>query len=120
MRTTITIDGRGVPFEATAATVLYYKNKTGGDIFKDFTTDDTETGYTTALNLAYVMAWQADRKNTPDTLEEWLDSFETFDMETVLTKCVNLWAKSLKMDVDVPANVKAGKDRKKKTTKGGK
>ena len=120
MRTTITIDGRDVPFVANAATVIYYHDKTGGDLFNDFGTADTETGYTTALNLAYVMAWQADKKHTPDSLEEWLDSFDTFDMENVLTTCVNLWSKSLKMDVDVPDDVKSGKDRKKKTAKGGK
>ena len=118
MRAVINIDGRDVPFVANAATVIYYKDKTGGDLFNDFTTDDTGIGYSTALKLAYVMAWQADKKNTPDTLEEWLDSFDTFDMETVLTECVSLWSKSLKMEVDIPDDVKAGKDRKKKTSKG--
>lgn len=120
MRAVIDIDGKPVPFVANAATVLYYKDKTGGDLFKDFTEGDTEAGYDTALKLAWVMAWQADKKNTPDTLEEWLDSFDTFDMETVLTECVSLWSKSLKMEVDIPDDVKAGKDRKKKTAKGGK
>lgn len=80
MRRIINIDGKDVPFAASAATVIYYRNTFNADLIRDFnklneqgtehlSTDVVET----FSRLAYTMAKQANSA-IPETVEEWLDS----------------------------------------------
>lgn len=99
MERVITIDGRAVPFKATAATIRNYRALFGRDLLLDFKqlqgdidkgdqlTADTLTIFE---NLAFVMAKQAD-PSIPDTADEWLDTFDMFSIYVVLPQIVELW-----------------------------
>lgn len=41
-------------------------------------------------NIAYVMAKHAD-SSIPDTVEDWLDAFDTFSIYQVLPQLIDLW-----------------------------
>lgn len=41
-------------------------------------------------NIAYIMHKHGD-KEQPDTIEEWLDQFETFDIYQILPEIVEMW-----------------------------
>ncbi len=99
MEKIITIDGKQVPFKATAGTIRRYRSKFGRDLLLDFKTlqDETSSGDTltaTALtifeNLAYTMAKQAD-PSIPEDPDDWLDGFEMFSIYVVLPQIVELW-----------------------------
>ena len=45
-------------------------------------------------NVAYIMAFQADR-TIPDTIDQWLDQFEMFSIYEVLGELVQLWGDNL-------------------------
>lgn len=99
----IEIDGRLVPFRASATIPRLYRAQFKRDIFKDLLKleksikdsngessdipiDDLEM----FENVAYIMAKHADSKQ-PDTPEEWLDQFNTFSIYEVLPKILELW-----------------------------
>ena len=95
MRIIINIDGKDVPFAASAATVIYYRNAFNADLIRDFNklneqgTEQLSTGVVeTFSRLAYTMAKQA-------TVEEWLDSFDVFPIQDIFPEISDLWAKSL-------------------------
>ena len=50
-------------------------------------------------NIAFIMAKHAD-PSIPDTLEEWLDNFNTFSIYKVLPKLIELWGLNVKTDVE--------------------
>lgn len=50
-------------------------------------------------NIAFVMAKHADG-SIPDTLEEWLDGFNTFSIYQVLPKLIELWGLNVQTDVE--------------------
>ena len=100
---TIEIDGKQVPFKASAAIPRIYRVKYGRDIFKDLmklqkalnenTADDSNLdlfSLETFENIAYLMAKHAD-PSLPDTAEEWLDEFSVFSIYQVLPEIVALW-----------------------------
>lgn len=118
---TIEICGQPVRFCASAATPRLYRLKFKRDIFadmqkltKDFQAkkaaqkakeqaEDTERNTGTDLavesleifeNVAYIMAFQADR-TIPDTIDAWLDQFEMFSIYEVLGELVQLWGDNL-------------------------
>lgn len=118
---TIEICGQPVRFCASAATPRLYRLKFKRDIFadmqkltKDFQAkkaaqkakeqaEDTEQNAGTDLavesleifeNVAYIMAFQADR-SIPDTIDAWLDQFEMFSIYEVLGELVQLWGDNL-------------------------
>ena len=118
---TIAICGQPVRFCASAATPRLYRLKFKRDIFadmqkltKDFQTkkaaqkakeqaEDMEQNAGTDLavesleifeNVAYIMAFQADR-TIPDTIDQWLDQFEMFSIYEVLGELVQLWGDNL-------------------------
>lgn len=118
---TIEICGQPVRFCASAATPRLYRLKFKRDIFadmqkltKDFQAkkaaqkakeqaEDTEQNAGTDLavesleifeNVAYIMAFQADR-TIPDTIDQWLDQFEMFSIYEVLGELVQLWGDNL-------------------------
>ena len=103
---TIEICGQPVRFCASAATPRLYRLKFKRDIFADMqklTKDFQERNTGTDLavesleifeNVAYIMAFQADR-SIPDTIDHWLDQFEMFSIYEVLGELVQLWGDNL-------------------------
>lgn len=103
---TIEICGQPVRFCASAATPRLYRLKFKRDIFadmqkltKDFQERNTDTDLAVESleifeNVAYIMAFQADR-SIPDTIDQWLDQFEMFSIYEVLGELVQLWGDNL-------------------------
>lgn len=99
MERTIHIDGKDVPFKATAATIRNYRALFGRDLLVDFKkleaeilAEETLSPETLTIfeNFAYTMAKQAD-PTIPDTADEWLDTFNMFSIYLVLPQIVELW-----------------------------
>ena len=100
---TLEIDGKQVPFRASAAIPRIYRIKFNRDIYKDLRALEKAIGngdeeksdldlFSLEMfeNIAYVMAKHADA-NIPDSPEEWLDEFNTFSIYQVLPKLIELW-----------------------------
>ena len=103
MTRVIEIDGKQVPFKASAAIPRLYRVKYGRDIFKDLMAlektlnenSEENSGLDvfsleTFENIAYLMAKHADA-NLPETAEEWLDEFSVFSIYQVLPEIIELW-----------------------------
>ncbi len=112
----IEIDGKKVPFRASAAIPRIYRIKFNRDIYKDLAVlekaigEGNETASNLDMfslemfeNIAYIMAKHADPK-IPDTPEEWLDDFNTFSIYQVLPKIIELWGINVKTDVEAKKN----------------
>ncbi len=106
----IEIDGKQVPFRASAAIPRIYRMKFQRDIYKDLATlekaigDNSEEVSNLDMfslemfeNIAYIMAKHAD-PNIPDSPEEWLDEFNTFSIYQVLPKIIELWGLKVKSE----------------------
>lgn len=119
---TIEICGQPVRFCASAATPRLYRLKFKRDIFSDMqklTKDFQErnTGADLAVesleifeNVAYIMAFQADR-TIPDTIDQWLDQFEMFSIYEVLGELVQLWGDNLFTSASAKKNTPAAAGR---------
>ncbi len=107
MTKVIEIDGKQVPFKASAAIPRIYRVKYGRDIFKDLmklekamnaNTEEDSTldlfSLETFENIAYLMAKHAD-PTLPDTAEDWLDEFSVFSIYQVLPEIIELWGLNL-------------------------
>ena len=103
MTKVIEIDGKKVPFKASAAIPRIYRVKYGRDIFKDLMKLETALNNSSAgdsnldlfsletfENIAYLMAKHAD-PSLPDTAEDWLDEFSVFSIYQVLPEIIELW-----------------------------
>ena len=103
MTRTIEIDGKQVPFKASAAIPRIYRVKYGRDIFQDLrklekalnenAAEDSNLdlfSLETFENIAYLMAKHAD-PSLPDSAEEWLDEFSVFSIYQVLPQIIDLW-----------------------------
>ena len=101
---TIEIDGRPVPFKASAAIPRIYRLKFGRDIFADIdrlmAAMDKSSPEGSDLDLitlgifedvAYTMAKYADPE-VPENIDDWLDQFSTFDIYEVFPQLMDLWA----------------------------
>ena len=112
----IEIDGKQVPFRASAAIPRIYRTKFQRDIYKDLATLEKAIGNNSEEvsnldmfslemfeNIAYIMAKHAD-PNIPDTPEEWLDEFNTFSIYQVLPKIIELWGLNVKSESDAKKN----------------
>ena len=112
----IEIDGRAVPFKASAAIPRIYRLKFQRDIYKDLRvleqsvngSEEGESGldlFSLEMfeNIAFVMAKHADG-SIPDTAEEWLDGFNTFSIYQVLPKLIELWGLNVQTDVEAKKN----------------
>ena len=99
----IDIDGKKVPFSASAALTRVYRARYGRDLFTDLSAlyDDMSKNNANISNLsvktletfediAYTMAKQAD-PGAPETPEEWLDQFNMFSIYEVLPQIVEMW-----------------------------
>lgn len=115
----ITINGREVPFKASAAVPRLYRLKFGRDIYRDLDAlkksmkeqkdnqnvdENTEDGSTAPLessmdieslevfeNVAYIMAKHAVPENVPENPDEWLEQFNTFSIYEILPQLIELW-----------------------------
>ncbi len=117
MTKVIEIDGRKVPFKASAAIPRIYRVRYGRDIFKDLMklekamNENTEEDSSLDLfsletfeNIAYLMAKHAD-PSLPDTAEEWLDEFSVFSIYQVLPEIIELWGLNLQTQSSAKKNV---------------
>lgn len=112
MKQNIEIDGKQVPFRASAAIPRIYRMKFHRDIYKDLSSLEKSIGDGDAANsnldmfslemfenIAYIMAKHAD-PTIPDTPEEWLDEFNTFSIYQVLPQLIQLWGLNIQTEVD--------------------
>lgn len=119
IRQNIEIDGKQVPFRASAAIPRIYRMKFQRDIYKDLASLEKavskEAEEVSNLdmfslemfeNIAYVMAKHAD-PNVPDDPVEWLDGFNTFSIYQVLPKLIELWGLNMKSDAEAKKNFAA-------------
>ena len=116
MKQNIEIDGKQVPFRASAAIPRIYRMKFCRDIYKDLKLLESSIGNNKAddsnldmfslemfENIAYVMAKHAD-PTIPDSPEDWLDEFNTFSIYQVLPQLIELWGLNTQTDVDSKKN----------------
>ena len=112
----IDIDGKQVPFKASAAIPRIYRMKFQRDIYKDLRAleksvgDNSEESSNLDMfslemfeNIAFVMAKHADA-SIPNTPEEWLDEFNTFSIYQVLPQLIELWGLNVQTDVEAKKN----------------
>ena len=112
MKQNIEIDGKQVPFRASAAIPRIYRMKFHRDIYKDLSSLEKSIGDGDAEqsnldmfslemfeNIAYIMAKHADA-SIPDTPEEWLDEFNTFSIYQILPQLIQLWGLNIQTEVD--------------------
>ena len=112
----IEIDGKQVPFKASAAIPRIYRMKFQRDIYKDLSSleksmkaqDASASGldmFSLEMfeNIAFVMAKHAD-PGIADTPEEWLDDFNTFSIYQVLPQLIELWGLNVQTDVTAKKN----------------
>jgi len=113
----ILIDGREVPFRASAAIPRIYRIKFQRDIYKDLASLEKAIGENSEEvsdldmfslemfeNIAYIMAKHADPA-IPDSPEEWLDEFGTFSIYQVFPKIIELWGLNVKTDIESKKNL---------------
>ena len=109
----ISIDGRQVPFKASAAIPRIYRVKFHRDIFSDLRLLDKAVGdgdedesnidlFSLELfeNIAFIMARHADPAHVPNNPEDWLDQFSTFSIYQILPEIVKLWGLNLQTQVE--------------------
>ena len=101
MEKTIEISGKKVSLKSTAGTLRIYRTKFRRDLMCDLAkltkvmNKKGEVNFSVLdlemfENIAYVMAWQAN-KDIPPTVEEWLEDFETFSIYEILPEILELW-----------------------------
>lgn len=108
----IEIDGKQVPFRASATIPRLYRAKFGRDIFRDLmklgkaVQKNKEEKSEIPLgdlemfeNVAYIMAKHAD-PSQPDNVEDWLEQFDTFSIYVVLPEILKLWNLNIQTDVN--------------------
>ena len=111
---TINIDGKDVPFAASAAIPRIYRIQFHRDIFQDMakiensakkSQDNQKENEVSESdipiedlemfeNVAFVMAKHAAQKKGqefPEDVYDWLDQFETFSIYEILPEIVKLW-----------------------------
>lgn len=111
MNKTILIDGKAVEFRSTAAVPRLYRLKFRRDIFVDSARvrdavraekerqkkaeEDVSMLPPDALmlfeNIAYIMAKHANKDGVPDSVDEWMEGFETFSIYEVLPQILEMW-----------------------------
>lgn len=109
MQKVITIDGKQVPFKATASTTRRYRQRFQRDLLVDIQTlvSASQSGVTLTADaleafegMAYIMAQQAD-PSIPDDPDDWLDGFEMFSIYEVLPQLLELWGENYVQTSDV-------------------
>ena len=100
----IVIDGREIPFKASAAVPRLYRLKFGRDIYKDFASLQTNVEGEDAeksgldieslevfVNIAFIMAKHADPEKVSDTPNDFLERFNVFSIYEILPQLIELW-----------------------------
>ncbi len=113
VKATIEIDGRQVPFKASAMIPRIYRIQFHRDIFADLrklmgeiqdSDGDASTMDIGSLlifeNIAYMMAKYADPEGVPDTVEEWLDGFNTFSIYRIFPQILDLWGLNMETEAE--------------------
>ena len=113
----LNIDGKEVYFKASAAIPRIYRLRFGRDIYKDLASLDTaikannpdssnldNLSLEIFENIAYIMARHAD-ESVPDTVEDWLDGFNTFSIYQVLPEIIKLWGLNVETQIEAKKNL---------------
>lgn len=113
----IEIDDKKVKFKASAAIPRIYRIKFGRDVFRDLNTLEKAIGnndpsestldmFSLELfeNIAYVMAKHGD-SSIADSVEDWLDGFNTFSIYQVLPQIIELWGLNAQTDITSKKNL---------------
>lgn len=114
----IVIDGREIPFKASAAVPRLYRLKFGRDIYRDFaslqTNVEEENAEKSGLdieslevfeNIAFVMAKHADPDNVPDNPDDFLEQFNTFSIYEILPQLIELWGLNTATQIESKKNI---------------
>ena len=114
----IVIDGREIPFKASAAVPRLYRLKFGRDIYKDFaslqTNVEDEYAEKSGLdieslevfeNIAFIMAKHADPDNVPDSPDDFLEQFNTFSIYEILPQLIELWGLNTATQIESKKNI---------------
>ncbi|MDO4157206.1 MAG: hypothetical protein Q4D37_10590 [Oscillospiraceae bacterium] len=121
----ILVDGKEVPFKASAAVPRLYRLKFGRDIYRDFASledsvrqdaekhaNEEEKQSTLDIeslemfeNIAYIMARHADPENVPNEPDEWLEQFNMLSIYEVLPQLVELWGLNMQTKVQAKKNI---------------
>lgn len=101
---TVRIDDKDVVFRASAAVPRMYRIKFRRDIFADLQKlsieskgNDPENSELAIdsleifENISYIMAKHGAPDQVPDSVDEWLDQFNTFSIYTILPEILDLW-----------------------------
>lgn len=117
----IQIGDKSVRFEANALFPVKYKALTGRDIFKDMKEVEKLANITAEtmdqfnidvlFDIAYTLAWFADR--SIGERDEWLLSFDEFNIYEVLPQITGLLADSLATKKNIPTTPGPKKKKKK-------
>ena len=110
---TLNIDGKEVKFKASAAIPRLYRMRLGRDVLKDL--DQLKAAYVKNLteeeqlsiidleifeNIAYIMAKHAAPDEISNSIEDWLDNFETFSIYQILEELLDLWVQNESTQVE--------------------
>ena len=114
----IVIDGREIPFKASAAVPRLYRLKFGRDIYRDFASLQTNVEEEDAEksdldieslevfeNIAFVMAKHADPDNVPDSPDDFLEQFNTFSIYEILPQLIELWGLNTATQIESKKNI---------------
>ena len=114
----IVIDGREIPFKASAAVPRLYRLKFGRDIYKDFaslqTNVEDEYAEKSGLdieslevfeNIAFIMAKHADPDNVPENPDDFLEQFNTFSIYEILPQLIELWGLNTATQIESKKNI---------------
>ncbi len=114
----IVIDGREIPFKASAAVPRLYRLKFGRDIYRDFaslqTNVEEEDAEKSGLdieslevfeNIAFIMAKHADPDNVPDNPDDFLEQFNTFSIYEILPQLIELWGLNTATQIESKKNI---------------
>lgn len=108
MNEVITIGGTEYRMRASALVPRLYRAKTGRDAVADMAKleeslrqiqKDKKAGFEQLdleifENIAWAMCYAADRENTPDSVDEWLDGIEgVFSIYEALPQIMAIWNK---------------------------
>ena len=119
----IEIDGKQVPFKASAAIPRIYRIKFHRDIYKDLDALGKAVGngdegsshldmFSLEMfeNIAYIMAKHADAA-IPASPDEWLEQFNTFSIYEILPQLIDLWGLNVETQVQSKKNIARLTDR---------
>ena len=114
----IVIDGKEVPFKASAAVPRLYRLKFVRDIYRDFaslqTNVEDEYAEKSGLdieslevfeNIAFIMAKHADPDNVPDSPDDFLEQFNTFSIYEILPQLIELWGLNTATQIESKKNI---------------